>query len=67
LGAPRCAVPNREGLYAVENNPSLDIPIYVATENIGGFRKLLAAAGLDQAERAKLLGLLAIKKPDFSC
>ena len=40
------------------DNPR-DVPIYVAKENIERFQKLLAVAGLADAERAKLLRLLA--------
>ena len=36
-----------------------DVTIYVAKENIERFRQLLTVAGLADAERAKLLGLLA--------
>jgi hypothetical protein len=41
----------------VAKNPQ-DVTIYVAKENIERFRKLLAVAGIADAERAKLLGLL---------
>jgi hypothetical protein len=36
-----------------------NVPIYVAKENIERFRKLLAVAGLADADRVKLLGFLA--------
>ena len=36
-----------------------NVPIYVAKENIERCRKLLAVAGLADAERARLLGFLA--------
>jgi hypothetical protein len=36
-----------------------NVPIYVAKENIERCRKLLAVAGLADADRAKLLGFLA--------
>lgn len=38
---------------------SLDVTIYVAQENIERFRQLLTVEGFADAERAKLLRLLA--------
>ena len=47
------------------DNPR-DVTIYVAEENIERFRKLLAVAGLDDADRAKLLGFLAEQEAKLS-
>jgi hypothetical protein len=43
-----------------------NVPIYVAKENIERFRKLLAVAGLADADRAKLLGFLAEQEARLS-
>jgi hypothetical protein len=52
-------------VYAMADNPR-DVTIYVAEENIERFRKLLAVAGLDDADRAKLLGFLAEQEAKLS-
>jgi hypothetical protein len=47
------------------DNPR-DVPIYVAKENIERFQKLLAVAGLADAERARLLAFLVEQETRLS-